>query len=342
MKKEKRVTIKDVAGRASVSIATVSHVINETRFVSDDLKGRILAAIEETDYQLDMMAGSLRKQSTRTVGLIVPDISNPIYAELSKLIENNLFADNFTLILCNSEHDPFREKKYLDMLRTKRVDGVIVIPASADIAHINALVAKGLPMVVLDRPVSGARADAVFIDHERAVFDATQYLVGLGHRRIGYLDKSHDVPHKAPRLDGFHAALKVHGIDFDDTLHVEAGVTFEDGASAMGRLLQRGPRPTAVIAFDDVVAMGAMRACRDRGLDIPDDISVVGFDDMPLCAYTVPRLTTVKYPRRKMAETACALLLERIRSGMDGNRQEIVLPLEFIVRESTAFRGEAP
>ncbi len=336
-KKPSKITIKDIAKRAGVSIATVSYVINNTRHVSDELKKRIITVMEEVDYQPNRAAGSLRKKSTNTIGLIVPDISNPIYAELSRIIEDCLSSRGFTIILSNSEHNLKKEISSITMLRTMRVDGFIIIPASSDNNHINKLVKSDVPMVILDRPVEGIIADGVFIDHYKAVFDATAYLANLNHKNIGYIDKSFNVPHKSHRLDGYRAALKKHRLEYNKNLHIEVGVSFEDGARAMEILLQKNPRPTAVIAFDDVIAMGAIRTCHDHRLDIPGDISIMGFDDMPLCLYTVPRLSTICYPRYRMAETACSMLLERINDEDNRKKQEVTLPLDLVIRETTSL-----
>lgn len=329
-------TIKDIAKKAGVSIATVSHVINKTRYVSDELKSRVHKAMEETDYHPNVMAGSLRRKKTKTIGLIVPDNANPLYAELAKAIENILFSYDFSLMLCNSEHNLEKELKYITVLRAKRVDGVIVIPTGSEGDHINKGVENGLPIVTIDRPVSDLLADSVLIDHFQGIFDATEYLIKLGHERIAYIDKPFDLPHQFVRLKGFHKALEKHRIKRYDSLYTKGGVCFADGARAMETLLKAKPTPTAVLAFDDVLAMGALRTIQDYGLRVPEDISVIGFDDMLLCSYTIPRLTTIYYPKNKMAETACELLLERIEGVGSEKRNEIVIPVRLVLRESTA------
>ena len=331
-----KVTIKDIAKKAGVSTATVSHVINKTRYVSDELKVKVYKVMEDADYHPNVMAGSLRRKKTRTIGLIVPDNANPVYAELAKAIENILFSYDFSLMLCNSEHNLTKELQYIKVLRAKRVDGIIVIPAGSQADHINKLVESGLPIVTLDRPVSHLLADTVLIDHFQGIFDATEYVIGLGHERIAYIDKPFDLPHKFARLKGYQKALKNHGIPMDERLYTKGGVCFADGARAMKTLLFAKPLPTAVLAFDDIIAMGALRTIQDHGLKVPDDISLIGFDDMPLCSYTNPRLTTIYYPRYKMAETACELLLKRIEGSSSEKRTNIVLPLHLVLRGSTA------
>ncbi len=326
-----------MAKKAGVSIATVSYAINNTRQVSREVKERIFTVMEEIDYQPNRIAGSLRRASTKIVGLIVPDIANPIYAELSRIIEEQLTEAGFTLIVSNSEHSLEKEKNSLTMLRTMRADGVIIIPSSSKTDHINSLVKSGVPAVILDRTVENIVADAVFIDHAKAIFDATEYLIGLGHSRIGYLDKNLNVYHKTLRQEGFRAALDKHGVEYHKEFHVQAGTTFEAGASAMEVLLQKKPGPSAVLAFDDLIAVGALRTCKDFQLDVPNDLSIMGFDDMPLCSYTVPRLSTIFYPRFRMADTACRMLLGRINDEEEGEYRQVVLPLDLVIRETTSF-----
>jgi DNA-binding LacI/PurR family transcriptional regulator len=162
-------------------------------------------------------------------------------------------------------------------------------------------------------------------------------LIKLGHRRIAYIDKQPlDLPHKSARLKGFYKALELGSVEADRRLYVEGGVSFEDGARAMQFLLKRDPMPTAVLSFDDVVAMGALRSIKDNGLRVPEDISVIGFDDMPLCSYTVPRLTTTHYPISEMAEMACKLLLNRIEGSETDQKNAVVLPVRLVLRESTS------
>ena len=332
----KNKNIKDIAKMAGVSVATVSHVLNKTRYVSQDLTAKVLKVIEEVDYHPNLVARGLRGKKTQTVGLIVPDIQNPLYAEMAKTIENLLFSHDITLSLCNSEHLLAKEKDYINALRAKLVDGLIIIPASEEADHINQVMESGLPVLVLDRPLSRLKVDRVLIDHNQGAKDAVEYLLGLGHYRLAYLDKKYQLPHKAARLEGVYKALSAHGLARDALQRMECGVSLRDGAQAMSILLRgRARRPTAVFCFDDTIAMGAIRAITDQGLKVPEDISVIGFDDMSICSYTVPRLTTLHYPRLKMSEIACELLLKRIAGETEEEPAQVVLRPELVVREST-------
>jgi len=333
------VTIRDIAKEARVSIATVSHVINKTRFVSEELQDKVKKIMEELDYHPNLMAGSLRRKKTNTIGLIVPDNSNPLFAELSRAIEDIGFSSGYSVMLCNSAYDFNKELEYIRALRSKRVDGLIIIPTTIQANHINRLVENMLPVVVMDRSVPDVKADTVLLDNFKGTYDATIHLIKLGHRCIGYIDRPFDLPHSLDRVRGYRKALEEYKIEPQEDLIVRGGFSYEGGAKAMQILLKQKPIPTALLAFNDISAIGAMRAIKDQGLSVPEDISVVGFDDIPQSSYTIPGLTTVHFPKYKMAEAVSKLLLEKMK-GIEGSaseqRSEIVLSLRLVVRESTS------
>lgn len=333
------VTIRDIAKRAGVSVATVSHVINNTRFVSEELRQKVQKVMEELDYHPNLVAGSLRKKKTSTIGLIVPDNSNPVFADLSRAIEDIGFSLGYSVILCNSAYNLDKEIKYIRVLRSKRVDGLIIIPTTIEAIYINQLVDAGLPVVIVDRTISDAKTDSVLLDNYHGVYDATKYLINLGHKIIAYIDRPFDLPHSLDRLRGHRKALEENGIKFREELVVRGGFNYEGGAEAMQKLLMRKSIPTAVIAFNDISAIGAIRAIKDNGLEVPRDISVIGFDDIPQSSFVVPRLTTVHFPKYKMAEAAFDLLKKKLEGTSTDQRAEIVLPLRLVVRESTAKVG---
>lgn len=330
------VTIRDIAKEAGVSVATVSHVINKTRFVSDELQERVKKVIEELDYHPNLMAGSLRRKKTNTIGLIVPDNSNPLFAELSRAIEDIGFSSGYSVMLCNSAYDFEKELKYIRTLRSKRIDGLIIIPTTTEPGHINQLVENKMPVVVLDRTVPGVKADMVLVDNFQGTHDAAMHLIKLGHKRIGYIDRPFDLPHSLDRVRGYSKALEDKGIKLQKDLIVKSGFSYEDGAKAMQILLKQKLVPTAVIAFNDITAIGAIWAIKNQGLRVPEDISIIGFDDIPQSSYTVPRLTTVHFPKYKMAEAASKLLMEKMGGSISEKGTEVVLPLRLIIRKSTS------
>ena len=227
MKGSRIVTIRDIAKKAGVSVATVSHVINKTRFVSDELQEKVKKIMEELDYHPNLMAGSLRRKKTNTIGLIVPDNSNPLFAELSRAIEDIGFSSGYSVMLCNSAYDFNKELEYIRALRSKRVDGLIIIPTTIQANHINRLVENMLPVVVMDRSVPDVKADTVLLDNFKGTYDATIHLIKLGHQCIGYIDRPFDLPHSLDRVRGYRKALEDHKIKLQENLIVRGGFSYE-------------------------------------------------------------------------------------------------------------------
>jgi LacI family transcriptional regulator len=324
--------MKEVARAAEVSVATVSHVINRTRFVSPELAERVRDAMDELGYTPDATARSLRVRRTQTIGLVVPDNSNPFFAELGQAIEEAGFDAGYTTILGNSAEQPERERRYLQALVAKRVDGLIVAP-SRDGGTLEAILGPAkIPVVVIDRDAHLPGADAVLYDNEGGSVAATRHLLALGHTNIAFVAGPPDVQPAAERLRGFRRALVEAGLD--PCRVVEADFHYAGGRDAAARLLATDAAPTAIFAANDLMAAGVLQELAARGIEVPDDISVVGFDDAPLAEMVSPTVTTVRQPLQQMAKTALALLLARI--GGDGGRpSRHVLPTELIVRESS-------
>ena len=329
--------MKEVARAAEVSVATVSHVINRTRFVSPALAERVRLAMQDLGYTPDATARSLRIRRTQTIGLLVPDNSNPFFAELSQVIEEAGFEAGYTTILGNSAEQADRERRYVEALVAKRVDGLIIAPSRDDDGTLEAILAPSkVPVVVIDRDVHLPGADVVLYDSEAGSHAATRYLLGLGHRRISFVAGPADVEPAAARLRGFLRALAEAGVAPGAV--VDADFHYRGGLAAADRLLASGERPTAIFAANDLMAAGVLRALAARGLRVPDDISVVGFDDAPLAEMVSPALTTVRQPLQEMAQTAVSMLLQRI-GGESGGPRRRVLTTELVVRESATARG---
>jgi len=332
-------TIKDVARLAGVSITTVSHVINETRFVSDELRGRVLAAMEELNYHPNVLARSLRSGETKTIGLVVPDNSNPFFAEVARIIEDIGFERGYSVILCNSDNNLDKEAAYINVLSTKQVDGVIFIAAGSKHEHLHELTTQGIPVVVADRDIPQALADVVLVNNEQGGYDATRYLISLGHRRIACITGPSDIPPSADRVRGYRRTLKESGILVEEELIVPGDFRYQGGEAAMAQLLRLDKPPSAVLACNDVMAIGALRAIRSAGLQVPSDISIIGFDDIAIASAVSPALTTVAQPIVELATLATQLLMSRIRNDQeDKPRQRIVLGTKLVVRDSCAPR----
>lgn len=317
-------------------MATVSHVINDTRFVSDELIERVEKVMEDMDYQPNLLAGSLRKKKTGTIGLIIPDSSNTLFAKISKKIEDVFFLQNYNVIVCNSAYDIKRELEYLRTLRAKMVDGILIVPVTLESDHLKKFKRFGIPIVILDRSIPGINIDTIIVDNFNSGYNAAKYLISLGHEIIGYIDRIYDHSHSLERKNGFIKAMQENGLLLDKKNIVRGGFTFEDGARAAKELIGRNSGITAIFSFNDINALGAMRGLADLGLKIPEDISVMGNDDMPFSSVYVPSLTTIHYPTEEIAGKASSLLLKKISDSNIKRPKKITIPTELIIRESTA------
>jgi LacI family transcriptional regulator len=329
------VTIRDVAAQAGVSVSTVSHVVNGTRFVEPDTEARVRAAISDLNYRPNSIARSLRRRSTATIGLLVPDNSNPFFAEIARLIEDIGFDLGYSVILCNSDGLPEREAAYIDVLLSKQVDGLLTISAGSHPDFLNAVLAAGVPVVVVDRSAEEWPVDQVLVDNEAGGFQAGAYLTRLGHRAIGCITGPRAATPSARRLDGFRRALDQAGIPLPDSAVIGGDFQYGGGAAAMKILQASHPNLTAVFASNDQMALGAINALQRAGLRVPADVSVIGFDNIPQSAAFYPALTTIAQPVEAVAR-AC---IERLIARIGGNREapnRLILNPELIERESCA------
>lgn len=308
-------SIKDVARLAGVSVTTVSHVLNKTRAVLPATQERVLEAVQTLGYVPSAVARSLKINATHTIGMLVPDNSNPYFAELVRAVEDACFAAGYALLLCNTDNHAGRQQVYLDVLSQKRVDGLIVASTSDDALMSQHLAQTALPMVLIDRAIVGLERPCVQTDHVQGGMLATQHLMALGRKRIACVGGPQDLQSSEQRVQGWRQALQLVGLPSD--LLVHGDFTANGGYVAMRRLLRdrAADRPTAIFACNDLMAMGALRAVHEVGLQVPRDVAVVGYDDIELAGYTQPALTTVAQPTQAMAEQALAWLLERIQAG---------------------------
>jgi LacI family transcriptional regulator, galactose operon repressor len=334
----RRTTRADVARRARVSVATVSYVINNgPRPVAKATRERVLRVIRQLDYGPSEVARSLRLQRTRTIGLILPDTANPFYAALAKGVEDTGFSLGYSVLLCHSDYDATRERAYAEVMITKQVDGVIYIQATPDVTTVHRLMQRGIPAVAVDREIPDIEIDCVVADNYGGSRAATEHLLQLGHRRIGCIVRVSALSNATERIRGHQAAMRQAGLEANPDLLVSTGHGYEDGQRAMQQLLDLEPRPTAVVAYPDILAIGAIRAVLDAGLRVPKDVSVVGFDDIPPSAFMHPALTTVAIPKWEMGQRATEVLMTRIQGGRVGQPpQRVILPTTLIVRESSA------
>ena len=327
--------MRDVAERAGVSVTSVSHVINETRPVSYELRERVLAAMEELGYHPNRLARSLRSGKTHTIGTIVPDSADPFFAEVARGIEDTAFENGYSLILCNSDANLDKEAFYTDVLVEKQVDGILFLAAGGSTGRILDLQQRGMPVVVVDRELPAAHVDSVVTDNAGGGWSATRHLIDLGHRRIGYIAGPSDLTLSEYRFTGYRKALKEAGIAVDESLVVRGAFDFESGYRAARQLLTHSQRPTAIFACNDLMAIGAICAAVELGLRVPEDLSVIGYDDVPLASYSNPPLTTIAQPIYDLGVVAASMLLERLHDPVRPARR-IVLDVELQIRRSTA------
>lgn len=327
-------TIKEVAARAGVSSATVSYVINDTRYVSPAVKQRVHEAMEELGYRPNVLARSLRQGKTKTLGLILPDSANPFYAELGHALENSAFHKNNNIILCNTDSSVERERLYFDLLVGKQVDGIILDSEEKDPHLVKRRLPEDYPIVLVDRDFSENIFDTVLTDNFVGGYLAARHLIELGHKRIACVSGPATFYGAMNRLYGYEQALAEFGITYDKDL-IECGdFTVGSGHLAAHRLLKLPEPPTAVFMCNDMMAIGFVRSAIEMGRKIPEDISIVGFDNIELCNYLYPTLTSIAQSKEEIAEKSIQLLLDRIEDPKLPPRLVLISP-KLILREST-------
>ncbi|RME99784.1 MAG: LacI family transcriptional regulator [Chloroflexi bacterium] len=333
------VTMRDVAEKAGVSVTSVSHVINQTRPVSEELRQRIQATMEELGYQPNALARSLRRKQTHSIGVIVPDSANPFFAEVARGIEATLFKQKYTVILGNSDGDLARELLYTNTLIEKQVDGIVFVAVGqSGLEHSQLVRNMRMPLMVVDRDVPGLSVDSVLTDNTLGGRLAAEHLLSLGHRRVGCITGPSDLTPSADRVTGCRQALAAANIPLPESHILKGDFQFQSGYEAARRMLSAAEPPTAIFACNDLMAVGAVSAAIERGLRVPQDISVVGYDDVPLASYTNPPLTTVAQPSYEMGQLAAEMLLQRI-SNREMPIRRMQLHPRLVVRQSTAEAG---
>jgi LacI family transcriptional regulator len=328
------ITIREVAESAGVSYATVSHVINNTRIVSPETRERVLAAMDALNYRPNMLARSLRQGKTNTLGLVLPDSANPFFAEISRSIEDEAFKKGYSVFLCNTELDTERELFYVDVLSKKQVDGIIFIAAGDQADSLDFLLHRNLPVVMIDRNVPSVELDAVLTDNQLGGFLATRHLLDLGHTRIACIAGPSSITPSSERIIGYRKALEQVGLPYNEDLVMRGDYHAQSGLEITHSILMMNPRPTAIFALNDLMALGALRAAAEAGCSVPKDLAVIGYDDLELSRFTNPPLSTIAQPKKEVGVQAVNLLIERITQK---NRPptRLVLPPELIVRRST-------
>jgi LacI family transcriptional regulator len=333
-------TIHDVARLAGVAPITVSRVINNSGYISQKTRDRVKAAILELGYVPNTIARSLRSKRTNTLALVLTDITNPFFTALARGVEDTASDAGFTVIFCNTDESVEEETKYLQWLLQKQVDGILLVPARSNSRSIDLVIEKGTPVVILDRRVPEMDADIVRCDSVAGAYQLVKLLVDLGHRRIAVLSGPRGVSTAEDRVVGYQSAMTEAGIPIDHLVFFGA-YTQASGYEMARQALSLPLRPTALFAANNFIAIGALKALRDFGLKVPEDISLVAFDDLPPTWIIEPFVTVAAQPPYKMGCKATDLLLLRLKGEAPPECQEILLPIDLIVRLSSGPVSEA-
>lgn len=328
----------DIANRAQVSVSTVSRVINQNVPVDPDTEARVRAAIRDLGYRPNLLARSFRRRVTHTIGLLVPDNSNPFFAEVARVIEDAGFREGYNVILCNSDLSEKKQDTYIEVLLAKQVDGLILVSSGLisfeeDHDPIQRVMESRVPCVVVDRDLGDLPVDQVLVDNEQGGYLAGRHLIELGHRDIACIVGPSDVTPSAGRFAGFERALAETDPDLKPVAYVSCNGRYDGGEDAVRQLLDMDISFTAIFVFNDLVAIGAHGALRRAGLHVPEDVSLVSFDNVKLASAIYPPLTTVAQPIGEIGDLSVQLLLGRI-TDPDAPHARIVLSTALIERES--------
>ncbi len=332
---DRRVTIIDIAQAAGVSKSTVSLVLNGSAQVKAAKRDAVRRAMDDLGYVYNRSAANLRNARSRVVGMVINDLSNPFFAELAIGIERVLRASGFVPLLAHTDESLVRQAEVVRSMREHGASGLILCPtADSDAGEINAIVAWGIPLVLAIRRIEGAHASLVCSDNRAGAGRVTQHLIRLGHRRIGFLGGMPPTCVRQDRIDGFREALDEAGFVTDASLMIESAPSKDGGFAAMSALLTRGDRPSAIVCFNDVVAIGAMLALQRHGLVAGVDMSVTGFDDTTEARQVSPALTTVSVNGSELGERAGQMLLRRMATS-DRVTETYIGEARLVVRDST-------
>jgi LacI family transcriptional regulator len=331
-------SIKDVAELAGVSVASVSRVLNTSRPVSTGTRDRVIEAARRLNYSIDQRARAIRLKKSGTIGLIVADVGNPFTAQVIRTIEAVAYRNGHDLFLCNSDEDPDRERLHCQAMAAQRIGGVIVMPVSFSAAALGPLLSNGIPVVCLDRKLDDCELDAVLVNNDAGGTMAAVALYDAGHRRIGVIGASRTTPGRE-RMIAFRRTLLDRGLAIDDDFVREANYKEDGGYSETLALMTRETRPTALFVVNHPMTIGALRAIRDLGLNVPRDVAIVAFDDPTWAPLLDPALSTIRQPTDQLGTSAAEMLIERMEGLYTGPARLVLLQPRYMERASVVALG---
>lgn len=327
------VTIQDVAKEAEVSVATVSRVLNNSPSVNPETRERVQQIIERLNYRPNLLGRNLRRSETKMILVLLPSISNPFYSKIVRGIEDIAHLNGYNILLCNTNGDSQRERVYIDLLRNRLADGIIVMASDLDKDELSDI-GKQFPVVQCCEYKEGARVSHISIDNVNAAYNMMQHLISLGHRRIGMVGCNNKNVSSIQREEGYKKALQDYNIEYDSNLIKYGDYSFKSGQVAAKAFLNMKDRPTAVFAISDMMAIGVLKELKNNGIKVPDDIAVAGFDNINIASMYDPALTTISQHQYDLGCTSMELLLKQVR-GEQEEPQDLFLDYELIIREST-------
>lgn len=329
------ITIAEIAKIVGVSQATVSRVLNTPELVKRETREKVLKAMEQHNYVYNALAGGLTKKKTATIGLIVPTITNPVFAISTKGIQEAAGKRGYSILLANTDYSYDAELKLVTLFQEKRVDGIIFTGAPGNEKSVELMNRLNIPYLITWESVEDKNASFVTFDNVKSGRQATDYLISLDHKRIGMVAGRFSETGRAyKRWLGYKQSLENHGISYDEKLVIQKEYSVAAGREAMGRLLRMSDPPTAAFCGNDILAFGAMAAVKDAGYKVGTDVSIVGFDDLEVSEVTDPPLTTVRIPGHKMGTLAAQVLIDWIEGDKEED-QQYILETNLIIREST-------
>lgn len=327
--------IRDVAKKAGVAPITVSRCINDSGYCSPETRVRIEAAISELGFVPNRLASGLRSKRTNTIALVVTDITNPFFTTIARAVEDTAGEAGYTVIFSNTDEDPLKEKKYIQMLLEQRVGGIILVPAQSTPDSAAFIKQHETPIVVLDRRIDNFEADIVRCDSEMGAFQLMKMLISLGHRDIAILSGPKGVSTSDDRVAGCRRAVsetKAKGLNVQI---INGSFTQQSGYDMTLQVMAKNPRPTALFAANNFIAIGALKALQSLNIHVPEDTAIVAFDDLPQALITFPFLTVAAQPAYEMGKKAAEILLSKLSNENTSAYQEVILPAEIIIRQSS-------